>query len=111
MKSRLTRLFEPIMARQRDTPTGLLDERGYALGRLLSQVFHPILMNILMFVVVGYYGLADRAAGLIWSGLCVLASVLPPTVFWRVRRYQGAYDDDDVSIRQQRHELYMVGFL
>jgi membrane-associated phospholipid phosphatase len=88
----------------------MLDDRGYALGRLISQVFHPILLNILTFLVVGYYGLANPAAGLAWSGLCVLVSVLPPTLFYVVRRRQGAYGDEDVSIRQQRNELYLVGF-
>jgi membrane-associated phospholipid phosphatase len=78
---------------------------------LVSQVFHPILMNILTFLVVGCYGLANPAAGLAWSGLCVLVAVLPPTLFYIARRRQGAYGDEDVSIRQQRNELYLVGFV
>lgn len=100
------------MAHRRDTtPAQMIDDRGYAFGRLVSQVFHPILMNILAFVVVGYYGLDSPAAGLAWSGLCVLVAVLPPTLFYMVRRRQGAYGDEDVSIRQQRNELYLVGFV
>jgi membrane-associated phospholipid phosphatase len=89
----------------------MIDDRGFALGRLISQVFHPILINILTFVVVGYFGLANPALGLAWSGLCVLVAVLPPTLFYIVRRRQGAYGDEDVSIRQQRNELYLVGFV
>ena len=100
------------MAHHRETtPAQMIDDRGFALGRLISQVFHPILINILTFVVVGYYGLANPAAGLAWSGLCVLVAVLPPTLFYIVRRRQGAYGDEDVSIRQQRNELYLVGFV
>jgi membrane-associated phospholipid phosphatase len=100
------------MAQHRDTTSAnMIDDRGYALGRLISQVFHPILMNILMFLVVGYYGLANHAVGLAWSGLCVIISVLPPTLFYAVRRRQGVYGDEDVSIRQQRNELYLVGFV
>jgi membrane-associated phospholipid phosphatase len=100
------------MAHHRETtPAEVIDDRGFALGRLISQVFHPILINILTFVVVGYYGLANPAAGLAWSGLCVLVAVLPPTLFYIVRRRQGAYGDEDVSIRQQRNELYLVGFV
>ena len=100
------------MAHHRETtPAEVIDDRGFALGRRISQVFHPILINILTFVVVGYYGLANPAAGLAWSGLCVLVAVLPPTLFYIVRRRQGAYGDEDVSIRQQRNELYLVGFV
>src|SRR5262245_45579255 len=100
------------MARHRDaTPTDLIEDRGYAFGRLLSQVFHPILMNILMFLIAGYFGLADRAAGLAWTGVCVLALVLQPTIFYRIRLRQGVYGDEDVSIRQQRNELYLFGFV
>jgi membrane-associated phospholipid phosphatase len=100
------------MARHRETtPAQIIDDRGFTLGRLISQVFHPILINMLTFVVVGYYGLMNPAAGLAWSGLCVLAAVLPPTLFYIVRRRQGAYGDEDVSIRQQRNELYLVGFI
>ena len=100
------------MAHHRDTtPAQMIDDRGYSFGRLVSQVFHPILMNILTFVIVGYYGLENPAVGLAWSGLCVLVAVLPPTLFYIVRRRQGAYGDEDVSIRQQRNELYLVGFV
>jgi membrane-associated phospholipid phosphatase len=36
--------------------------------------------------------------------------VLPPTIFYYARLRQGAYADEDVSVREQRHELYMFGF-
>jgi uncharacterized membrane protein len=68
-------------------------------------------MNIVTFLVAGYFGLADHAAGLMWAGLCILAAVLPPTIFYRVRLRQGTYGDEDISIRQQRNELYLVGFV
>jgi membrane-associated phospholipid phosphatase len=99
------------MAQQRETsPATIADNRSYALGQLISQVFHPILINILMYLVVGYYGLADRARGLAWSGYCVLAAVLPPMIFYMVRRRQGAFTDNDVSVRQERNQLYLVAF-
>jgi membrane-associated phospholipid phosphatase len=100
------------MAHHRETASAnMVDQRGYALGQLLSRVFHPILLNMLMYLVVGYYGLANRASGLAWSGLCVLVSVLPPMLFYLVRKRRGAYTDGDISIRQQRNELYLVGFM
>ena len=100
------------MAQHRNaTPTDLIENRSYTLGRLLSRAFHPILMNVLTFLIAGYYGLEDHLAGLAWAGACVLALVLPPTLFYTVRLRQGAYGDEDVSIRQQRNELYLFAFL
>jgi membrane-associated phospholipid phosphatase len=68
-------------------------------------------MNVLTFLIVGYFGLENRASGLAWAGACVLALVLPPTLFYTIRLRQGAYGDEDVSIRQQRNELYLFGFV
>ncbi len=100
------------MAQHRNaTPTDLIENRSYALGRLLSRVFHPILMNVLAFLIAGYYGLEDHLAGLAWAGACVLALVLPPTLFYTIRLRQGAYGDEDISIRHQRNELYLFGFV
>jgi hypothetical protein len=100
------------MARHRDaTPPEMLDDRSYALGWLLSQVFHPILMNIVTFLIVGYFGMANYVVGLTWAGLCILVLVLPPTIFYIVRLRQGVYGDEDISIRQQRNELYLFGFV
>ena len=99
------------MAHHRDIqPSELADDRGYVLGRLLSQVFHPIPMNIATFLVAGFFGVANRTLGLAWAGLCVVLSVLPPTIFYAVRLRQGIYGDEDISVRQQRNELYLVGF-
>ena len=88
-----------------------LDGRSYALARLLSQIFHPILLNISAFLIVGYAALATPAEGLKWAGICILVLVLPPTIFYTIRLRQGAYADEDVSIRQQRNELYLFGLI
>ena len=100
------------MARQRVTPSPEhVESRSYALGRLLSQIFHPILMNITTFLIAGYFGLANHLAGLAWAGLCIAAALLPPTIFYLVRLRRGAYGDQDISIREQRNELYLFGFV
>jgi membrane-associated phospholipid phosphatase len=107
---------ESIMAQRRGishnmvAPDGIQD-RGYTLGRLLSQIFHPILLNIVTFLIVGYYTLATHTAGLKWAGICILVQVLPPTAFFGARLRQGAYSDEDISIRQQRNEMYGFGFV
>jgi membrane-associated phospholipid phosphatase len=103
------------MARRSNIPREAYDldtlgGRGYALARLLSQVFNPIVLNVATFLLVGLAGLGDPAAGLSWAGLCILVLIVPPTLFYYVRLRQGVYSDGDVSIRQQRNELYLVGF-
>ena len=88
-----------------------LDGRSYALARLLSQIFHPILLNIGAFLIVGYAALSTPAEGLKWAGICILVLVLPPTIFYYIRLRQGVYVDEDVSVREQRNELYLFGFI
>jgi membrane-associated phospholipid phosphatase len=88
-----------------------LDGRSYALARVLSQIFHPILLNISAFLIVGYAALSTPSAGLKWAGICILVLVLPPTIFYTIRLRQGAYADEDVSVREQRNELYLFGFI
>jgi membrane-associated phospholipid phosphatase len=88
-----------------------LGGRRYALARVLSQVFHPILVNIASFLIVGYASLSSHVDGLRWAGICILTLVLPPTIFYSIRLRQGAYADEDVSVREQRNELYLFGFI
>lgn len=89
--------------------TSDLSERGYAVGQLLSRVFHPIALNILMFLIVGFYAIESRATGIAWAMLCIALLVMPPTLFYYIRLRQGAYSDEDVSLRHQRNELYLFG--
>lgn len=84
---------------------------GYLLARRISQIFHPILMNLLSFLIVGYAALGTHSIGLMWAGICILALLLPPTLFYYFRMRQGAYSDEDVSVREQRNELYLFGFV
>jgi membrane-associated phospholipid phosphatase len=88
-----------------------LDRRSYALAQVLSQVFHPVLLNISAFLLVGYAALSTPTEGLKWAGICILVLVLPPTIFYTIRLRQGAYADEDVSVREQRNELYLFGLI
>ena len=88
-----------------------LDGRGYALARLISQIFHPILLNVVSFLIVGFAALGTAAEGLKWAAICIVVLVLPPTIFYSIRLRQGAYADEDVSVREQRNELYLFGFI
>jgi membrane-associated phospholipid phosphatase len=88
-----------------------LDGRGHALARGLSQIFHPILLNIASFLIVGYAALSTPAEGLKWAAISILVLVVPPTIFYTIRLRQGAFVDEDVSLREQRNELYLFGFI
>jgi membrane-associated phospholipid phosphatase len=103
------------MAQQPNVPREAYDldtfsGRSYALARFLSRLFNPIVLNIVSFLIVGAAALATPAEGLQWAALCILVLILPPTMFYYVRLRQGVYSDEDVSIRQQRNELYAIGF-
>ena len=104
------------MARHPNIQTDIYDgepfgSRSYAVARRISQIFHPILLNIVSFLIVGYASLSTHASGLRWAGICILALILPPTAFYYLRLRQGVYSDEDVSVREQRNELYLFGFV
>jgi len=88
---------------------GAIPGRGYAVARLISQIFHPVILSVVSIFIVGVLGVRPLASGLGWAVLCTLIQVLPPTIFFSVRLRQGIYSDDDVSVRSQRNELYLFG--
>jgi membrane-associated phospholipid phosphatase len=90
---------------------GAMPGRGYAIARRLSQILHPMLLGVASFFIVGFFAIPERLAGLGWAMLCVLLQVVPPTAFFTIRLRQGAYSDEDISVRQQRNELYLFGLL
>ena len=87
-------------------------DKTYRLGRILSQIFHPITNGIASFLVVGAYAsdfVDERLRGLGWALAAIAAIVLPPTLYFYFRLFRGHYSDDDISNRQQRHGLYFFG--
>ncbi len=90
---------------------GAVPGRGYAIARTISQIFHPVTLSVISVFIVGLLGVRPTVRGLGWAALCTLIQVLPPTVFFTVRLRQGAYTDDDISVRSQRNELYMFGMV
>lgn len=82
--------------------------QGYELGRTISNIFHPILLSIATFFIVGTYSGPTLLAGMGWAAFCTALQVIPGTLFFTIRMRQGAYSDEDVSVRHQRNELYLV---
>lgn len=89
---------------------GAAPGRGYAVARVVSQVLHPVILGVVSLFIVGLLGLPPQQ-GIIWGLVCSFLQVVPPTLFFTWRLRQGAYTDDDVSVRSQRNELYMFGIL
>ncbi len=86
---------------------GALPGRGYAIARFLSQLLHPLFLTTLSLLLVGFYGVANQPAGLLWALLVAVLQIVPLTTFYTIRLRRGAYSDEDVSNRHQRNELYM----
>lgn len=104
------------MEQQRDLmletlPPDTAPGRSYALARLISQVFHPMILSVVSFLIVGLYAMPRWFVGLGWALFGIILQVIPPTVFFCIRLRQGAYSDEDVSVRQQRNELYFFSLL
>jgi membrane-associated phospholipid phosphatase len=85
--------------------------RSYTLARIISQVFHPMALGVLSFLIVGYFALPGRFVGLAWALLGVGLQIVPVFAFFTIRMRQGAYSDEDVSIRSQRNELYLFSMI
>lgn len=90
---------------------GAAPGRGYALARTISQVLHPVVLGVVSILIVGLLGVRPAGSGAPWALLCTALQVVPPTIFFLVRLRQGAYSDDDVSVRSQRNELYLFGIV
>lgn len=83
--------------------------RGYTVARLISQILHPVLLTLLSILIVGTSGIGEQPSGALWATLTIFLQVIPPTIFFVTRLRQGIYSDEDISIRQQRNELYLFG--
>lgn len=104
------------MASEHDLATealrrGATPGQGYALGRLLSNIFHPVVLSVFTFLLVGCYSGPTLAKGLWWAALCIALQIIPGTLFFIMRMRQGAYTDEDVSQRQQRNGLYLFSIV
>jgi membrane-associated phospholipid phosphatase len=88
---------------------GAAPGRGYAVARSISQLLHPVFLGVASIFIVGVYGVTPLRDGVVWALVCAFLQVVPPTIFFTYRLRQGAYSDEDVSVRAQRNELYLFG--
>jgi membrane-associated phospholipid phosphatase len=87
------------------------DGPGYIFGKRVSAILHPVPLSIISIYLTTLGAATARGNALLWATFATLLQVVPMTIFFRIRLRQGAYSDEDVSIRTQRTELYVVGLV
>lgn len=88
---------------------GAVPGPGYRVASRISQILHPVVLGIVSIFIVGLLGVRPLLDGVVWSLVTAFLQVVPPTLFFTWRLRQGAYTDEDVSVRTQRNELYLFG--
>jgi membrane-associated phospholipid phosphatase len=86
-----------------------VESRSSALARWLSIVFNPLFAGVAAYLVVGFYAPAGGANGPVWAGAALVLQVIPPLMFYLVQLRRGAFSDPDVSVREERNQLYVIG--
>jgi membrane-associated phospholipid phosphatase len=104
------------MTKPPEVPTTLLVEQApttnsLAFAKLLSAIFNPLVVNIATFIVVGLYGFERITDGLTWASICILSQAFPVLIYYAIGRQRGRFTDGDISVRSQRHELYLFSLV
>jgi membrane-associated phospholipid phosphatase len=92
------------------TQTASADAPGHWIARLISTIFHPVVLPLLTLGVLTYYAPGGSIAEASWwAAVAFVLTALPVSllVFVQVRR--GEWTDTDVSVRRQRYLLYPYG--
>ena len=83
--------------------------RAYRLAELLSKVLDPTWLLLPILVLVVYAATGSWLEALKWAGLAGSIVVLPLLALIHRRVRAGVFADSQVSVREQRHILYIVG--
>jgi membrane-associated phospholipid phosphatase len=87
----------------------VLEPRRLALARMISIIFSPPFVAIATYVFVAFAEPQPLLVGLGWALLTMFIQMFPATLLYFYRRKRGEYSDADVSRRQDRNELYVLG--
>ncbi len=78
------------------------------LARWISTVIHPFTLVVPTLVLVAWLASTPFWAALGWTLLSIPVAILPPFLFLVFHVSRGQVSDWDVSIREQRHGMYIV---
>lgn len=78
------------------------------LARLVSNVFHPFLVSVVTLVLAIYLDGATLWEAIKWTAVGFGIVIVPLTLFLVVNVRRGHYSDWSISIREQRHSIYIL---
>ena len=78
------------------------------LAKWCSIAFHPFVMSVVALLLSIYLETGLLWQAVLWASVSLAVFLLPFSVFIFVMVRGGRYSDLDVSIREQRHGLYLV---
>jgi len=83
--------------------------RSYRVAELLTHILNPTWLLLPVLALVTYSGTCSWLTALLWTALAASIVVIPllAIIYRRVRA--GVYADSQVSVREDRHLLYIVG--
>ena len=78
------------------------------LARLLSNVFHPFLVSLITLILVIYLDGTAFLDAIKWTVIGFGIVILPLTIYLIINVRRGRYSDWSISIREQRHTIYVL---
>lgn len=78
------------------------------LARLLSHVFHPFLVSLITLILVIYLDGTAFLDAIKWTVIGFGIVILPLTIYLIINVRHGRYSDWSISIREQRHTIYIL---
>ena len=78
------------------------------LARLLSNVFHPFLVSLVTLILVIYLDGTTLLDAIKWTAVSFGIVILPLTLYLIFNVRRGHYSDWSISIREQRHTIYLI---
>lgn len=86
-------------------------QAGDQIARWLSRIFHPFVISLFTFWLALYLSETSALQALQWVGLGFLVVIAPLAIVILYSVRSGQFTDLDVSIREQRHRLYILAFI
>ena len=77
----------------------------------VSRIFHPFAIPVPALFLIMYLSGISLVESLKWSGLAFIIATVPPLTWVAVNVRSGRYTDMDVSVREDRHKLYVIAVL
>lgn len=100
---RTERALQPLQ------PRAIPGTRTYTLAVILTHVLNPTYSLVPILALVTFAATRSWAEALKWAALAVSLVLLPILLFIHRRVRSGVYADSQVSVREQRHTIYVIG--